>query len=128
MRREIVWTLLLPILLPLASCARTEASGEYPRERATIRGIVTYNEDGEPLLEDCDRRRTVTLGGMTQGHTLYLRRRHDELLRRHAEPVTAEISGYLERSGKTLHLERAAPLWLASGLCSDEGDGHLDYN
>lgn len=126
MRRAIAWALLLPILIQLPGCARTEA-GEIPGERAIIRGVVTFNEDGEPLIEDCNRRKTVTIGGMTQGHALYLRRRHDELSRRHSQPVTAEMSGYLERTSKGLHLARATPLWVASGLCTDEADGHLDY-
>jgi hypothetical protein len=118
--------LVLPLLAVPLGCASSGAG--LPPERATIRGLLSLDDEGTPLLEDCDSRRPVTLGSLTEGHLRYLRRRHGELTRRHREPVTAEVSGYLERMGRTLHLERAAPLWVAPGRCVDEDDGYLDYN
>lgn len=111
----------------LAGCA-SEPAGE--RYRVTLRGIVSFPADHKAQLADCASKRVVHLGPMVRGSYLYLRRRVREVAAHRRRPVTAEVSGYLRRSGGDLAMDRVAVLSLSPGHCTALPDrsGDIDID
>lgn len=123
----VAW-IILPIaaLLLLSGCASTAQPGDG-RPRVTLTGVLSF-ADHKPRLKECGSRREVRLGEMAHGSYLYLRRRAREVATWRNRPVTAEVSGYLSRSGRELRMDGVALHGLGPGSCRRIVDyGNIDY-
>jgi hypothetical protein len=99
-----------------------------PAARTLVKGVVTFQRDGTPRLIECGSDRPLHLGTMGQGHYRYFRKRANEIWRRKREPVTAHLSGYLDRSESGGIIEQPTVLALSAGYCTEPEDpGLRDY-
>ena len=119
--------LLAGLALLLAGCAATGAGdGDAVATRVTLTGIISFAEDGGAWLAPCGSGNRVRLGEMTSGNYRYLQRRVAELEGRAAQPVTAQLSGYLGSTGKTRQMDRPALMWLSAGYCTEPEEPPMD--
>lgn len=111
-------------LVFLSGCAALR--GPETPKRVTVKGLVSFHGD-RARLHECGTPREFRLGRMTPGQALHLRQNVEKLARREG-PVTAEFSGYLQRTGNHYLMEQPALLGLHHGDCVELPDpGSWDY-
>lgn len=121
-----LWWMILPIAAwLLCGCA---SAPHDERNRVTLTGVLSFPSGRAPRLVECDTRRQLELGSMADGSYLYLRRRVREVATHRNDPVTVEVSGYLNRAGPDLRMDQVALHGLAPGHCRNIVDyGEIDY-